>query len=34
MIPGDTQEWILLLLGLVAGYYVVKHFLVSGGQPA
>jgi len=30
-----TFEWLLFVaLGFALGYYVVSHFMVSGGQPA
>lgn len=31
MIPSNLTEWVLLVLGLVAGFYLVKH-IGSGGS--
>jgi len=30
----NVESLLFILLGLVIGYYVVAHFLVSGGKPA
>lgn len=32
MLPSNLTEWVLLILGLVAGFYVVKH--IGGGGSA
>lgn len=29
-VPGEGKEWVLLILGFVAGYYIVGHRRVSG----
>lgn len=30
MLPSDAKEWALLVVGVVAGYYVVSHFRKTG----
>lgn len=30
LLPSDGKEWVLLLLGFVAGYYVVGHRATTG----
>ena len=30
----SVENVLFVLLGLIIGYYVVAHFLVSGGKPA
>lgn len=32
MIPSDGKEWVLLLLGALAGYYVVHNVRAHGGS--
>jgi hypothetical protein len=30
----NVESLLFILLGIIIGYYVVAHFLVSGGKPA
>lgn len=38
MLPSNGQEWLLLVLGVAAGYYIVGHMKMTGktapGGPA